>query len=80
MVAKDTDRDRWLAFSGPVEMGDLSYWAWQAAKNGALLASLSAIAVILFIVVTLVLSRFGRERSKMFSLSRAIGPPETPRG
>jgi preprotein translocase subunit SecG len=79
MVAKDTDRDRWLAFSGPVEMGQLSYWAWQTAKNGALLARLSAIAIVLFVVLALVLSRFGRERSKMFSLSRAIGPPETPR-
>jgi hypothetical protein len=42
LAARVTDPARWLAFSEPVETAALSYWAWQAAKNGALLVWLSA--------------------------------------
>lgn len=42
VVARDTDPTRWLAFSGPVEMGSLSYWAWQANKHSLLLFGLTA--------------------------------------
>jgi hypothetical protein len=37
LVARDADPARWFAFSGPVEMGSLSYWAWQANKHSLLL-------------------------------------------
>ncbi len=37
LVARDADPARWLAFSGPVEMGVLSYWARQAARHSLLL-------------------------------------------
>jgi hypothetical protein len=37
LVARDADPVRWFAFSGPVEMGSLSYWAWQANKHSLLL-------------------------------------------
>ena len=33
LLARDSAPDRWLAFSAPVEMGSLSFLAWQAAKN-----------------------------------------------
>ncbi len=33
LVARDSDPKRWLAFSAPVEMGSLSFLAWQTAKN-----------------------------------------------
>lgn len=36
VVARDHDPARWMAFSPPVEMGGLSYVAWQLAKNGLL--------------------------------------------
>jgi hypothetical protein len=42
VVARDTDPARWLAFSGPIEMGPLSYWAWQANKHGLLILQVTA--------------------------------------
>ena len=51
VVASDRDSARWFAFSGPAEMGPLSYWAWQATKHSLLLlwASLAAtLGVALF--------------------------------
>jgi hypothetical protein len=42
VVAIDDSPTGWLAFSAPVEMGPLSYWAWQCAKNGLLVAEISA--------------------------------------
>jgi hypothetical protein len=47
LAARVTDPARWLAFSEPVETAALSYWAWQAAKHGALLVWLStALALV----------------------------------
>ena len=34
VVAHDRHAARWLAFSGPAEMGRLSYWAWRITKHG----------------------------------------------
>jgi hypothetical protein len=79
LVAKDTDPTRWLAFSAPVEMGALSYRAWQAAKSGMLLVWLSASATLVLLLATFIISRVHRETSKMFSLSRSFAPPETSR-
>ena len=44
VVAHDTSTSHWLAFSAPVEMSALSYYAWQLAKNGWLVAELAASA------------------------------------
>lgn len=52
VVARDTDPARWLAFSGPVEMGPLSYWAWQANKHSLLLLYGSLTATLLLAVIT----------------------------
>lgn len=37
VVARDTDSQRWLAFSPPVEMAALSHAAWRATKQGLLI-------------------------------------------
>ncbi len=42
VVARDEDATRWFAFSAPVEMGRLSYFAWRATRNGLFLAQLAA--------------------------------------
>jgi hypothetical protein len=44
VVATDASPAEWLAFSPPVEMGTLSYWAWQATRHGRLLLYLAALA------------------------------------
>ncbi len=41
VVARDEDSHHWLAFSAPVEMSSLSHFAWQAARNGLLIAELA---------------------------------------
>ncbi len=41
VVARDASPERWLAFSGPVEMSSLSYFAWQTVKNGWLVFELT---------------------------------------
>jgi len=46
VLAKDTDPTRWLAFSGPTEMGGLSYWAAQATKHGLLILALATAATL----------------------------------
>ncbi len=47
VVARDESPSRWMAFSAPVEMGNLSYLAWCCAKNGLLVAEVAAVAAVL---------------------------------
>ncbi len=47
LIARDTDPARWLAFSGPVEMGTFSYRAWRASKHGFLMMYLAAAATVI---------------------------------
>jgi hypothetical protein len=47
VVARDQDATRWLAFSGPVEMGYLSYLAWQTNKHAWLMLNIAAAATAL---------------------------------
>ena len=42
VVARDDSAARWLAFSAPVEMGQLSYYAWRCTKHGWLIADVAA--------------------------------------
>lgn len=44
VVARDTSPTAWFAFSDPVEMGPLSYWAWRLSRIGGRLALAAAIA------------------------------------
>lgn len=46
VAARDADPARWLAFSGPTEMGALSYWAARTTKHGLLIVYLSSTATI----------------------------------
>jgi hypothetical protein len=57
VVARDESTTRWMAFSAPVEMGNLSYVAWRCAKNGALVAEISAIVAVLLAFAALVVGR-----------------------
>ncbi len=57
IAARDQDPDRWLAFSGPIEMGRLSYWAWQAVKHARLLLLLSAGACLVVACTALITAR-----------------------
>ncbi len=57
VVARDTDPERWLAFSGPIEMGPLSYWAWQANKHGLLILQVAGAATLLLALAALVRPR-----------------------
>lgn len=51
IVARDTDPNRWFAFSAPVEMSTASYWAWRAGKQGlVLMTSAAAVAALLGLV------------------------------
>jgi hypothetical protein len=47
VAATDASRSEWLAFSPPVEMAPLSYWAWQATRNGSLILYCTATATAL---------------------------------
>jgi hypothetical protein len=47
VAATDASRSEWLAFSPPVEMAPLSYWAWQATRNGRLILYCTATATAL---------------------------------
>ncbi|MBI4626992.1 MAG: hypothetical protein HY736_27690 [Verrucomicrobia bacterium] len=48
VVARDDDPHRWFAFSSPVEMSTLSYWAWRTGKQGLVItASATAAAALL---------------------------------
>jgi len=42
VMAQERDPGRWLAFSQPVEVGELSYWSWRTMKQGFFLAELAA--------------------------------------
>ena len=54
IVARDNSRTAWLAFSGPTEMGPLSYWAWRATKHGLLIVYITgAVCLALVVVVAL---------------------------
>lgn len=44
--AADDSARHWVAFSQPVEMAWLSYWAWRATQNGVLIAILAAGAAV----------------------------------
>ena len=48
VVAADRDPSRWLAFSGPIPMGGLSFLAWQATRHAPLIlnATLGVIALL----------------------------------
>jgi hypothetical protein len=59
IVAHDGHAARWLAFSGPSEMGVLSYWAWRATKAGWVLVYLAASASVVLGIIAL----RSRERS-----------------
>ena len=63
IVARDTDAQRWFAFSAPVEMSVLSYWTWQAVKNGFLLAEIAA-AVAAIVALSVVFQRRGTSCSR----------------
>jgi hypothetical protein len=52
VAAIDSSQTEWLAFSGPVEMGRFSYWAWQATKHGRLILYLT-------LAVTLAIAAWG---------------------
>jgi hypothetical protein len=47
VLARAAEPGKWLAFSRPVEMGTLSYWAWRAVKKGRLIAEIAGGAAIL---------------------------------
>ena len=47
VIARDESATRWLAFSAPVEMSNLSHAAWVLVKNGQLIATCAAIACAL---------------------------------
>ncbi len=57
VVARDDSAVHWLAFGAPVEMGTLSYLAWQCAKNGWLIFELTAGATLLLGLAALVARR-----------------------
>jgi hypothetical protein len=57
VVAHDRHAARWFAFSGPVEMSTLSYWAWRVTKNGLLIVWVAGAATIALLFVTWSLSR-----------------------
>ena len=46
IAATDSSSTEWLAFSPPVEMGTLSYLAWQATRHGRLLLHGTAAALL----------------------------------
>jgi hypothetical protein len=54
VVARDQDPNRWLAFSGPAEMGPLSHWAWRANKHGVLIFTITAGVTLVLGLATLV--------------------------
>jgi hypothetical protein len=48
---------QWLAFTEPVEMGPLSYWAWRMDRNGIWIAGFAAAAALLLSAEALVGAR-----------------------
>ena len=61
VVARDADPQRWLAFSGPVEMGWLSYWAWQATRQGLLLVYTASGGALMLVAIA---AWSGRQRRR----------------
>lgn len=59
LVAQDHDPARWIAFGAPIEVGNLSYLAWQLTKNGLLIVYLAGGAVAVLAVLALALPRSG---------------------
>ena len=57
VVARDGSPTRWLAFSAPVEMSNLSHAAWVLVKNGQLIAVCAAVACALLGLAALVVGR-----------------------
>jgi MFS family permease len=57
VVARDHDPARWFAFSGPVEMGPLSFWARQANRHSLLLLYGSLAATLLLAAYAFAQSR-----------------------
>ena len=53
VVAEDRHEARWLAFSGPTEMGALSYWAWRATRRGFFLLYAAAGATVVLAAIAL---------------------------
>lgn len=68
VVARDTDNQRWLAFSAPIEMGTLSYWTWHGVKNGLLIAEIAAALAAIAALSAL----FQRQRPRF---AETIRPP-----
>ena len=54
IVARDADPMHWLAFSEPVEMSNLSFWAWQACRHGQLLTGVAATTALLLGIAVMV--------------------------
>jgi hypothetical protein len=50
IVASDNDRQRWIAFSGPVEVTSISYWCWVLTKSGTFIAEVAGILGLIGIV------------------------------
>ena len=46
VVATDRSAGGWVAFSGPVEMGGASYWAWRVTKHGLLIVYVAGVAAL----------------------------------
>jgi hypothetical protein len=63
VVARDESTQHWLAFGAPVEMGSLSYLAWQCAKNGWLVFQIAVGTTTLLGFTALTLRRTGRPTS-----------------
>ncbi|MFM9081420.1 MAG: hypothetical protein ACKOTE_15045 [Opitutaceae bacterium] len=59
LVALDHDPSRWLAFSGPAEMGGLSYLAREATRHAPLIFGVTAGATALLAAVALLARRRG---------------------
>jgi hypothetical protein len=57
VVARDASPERWLAFSAPVEMSNLSHAAWVLVKNGKLIAGCAAAACVLLGLAALFIDR-----------------------
>jgi hypothetical protein len=52
IVARGAGPRDWLAFTEPVEMGRLSYWAWRTVRNGLWVAAIAAVAAGLILALS----------------------------
>jgi hypothetical protein len=62
--AEDTSATEWIAFSPPVEMAPLSYWAWQANRHGRLLLYCTAGATVALALLAWQVTRRQSTRSR----------------